>query len=113
MVGLPVAPERPSSSIRRPNRPERSCSRSMSSSQTLCPSAFSSSNGLVIVLPPSFRMHSAETVSLLPWCVMVGYLYSKEFLSNRLCSTTVGTSSYPFGLNGEHFSISIPHLRQK
>src|SRR5436305_675036 len=108
MVGLPVAPERPSSSIRLPNKPERSCPRSMSSSQTLCPSAFSSSDGLVMVLSPSFRMHNAETVSLLPWCVMVVYLYSEEFLSNRLCSKTIGTSSDPF-LNGEHFSISIPH----
>src|SRR6266566_6570067 len=52
MEGLPVAPEMPSASIRRSNKPERSCPRSISSSQTLCPCALSSSNGLVMVLSP-------------------------------------------------------------
>src|SRR5712692_6255121 len=52
MVGLPVAPASPSSSIRRLNRPESRSPRSMSSSQMLCPSASSSRNGLVISIPP-------------------------------------------------------------
>src|SRR5579884_41938 len=60
IVGFPVAPERPSSSISCAKRPERNCPRSMSSSQTLCPSASSSRNGLVIVLSPLLGVHYAD-----------------------------------------------------
>src|SRR5947209_19903879 len=61
MVGLPVAPERPSSSIRRPNRPESRAPRSMSSSQILCPTALSSSNGLVMLIPPLGLSHKSSS----------------------------------------------------